>query len=884
MSMEYSDQIHKCYNIYDIIDVCHESISQQYKPKPWTHPELNHGVDLLSSDESLNCYMSAYGYMHTTKCRAAMMNFPFQQLIGNIEIVDWGCGQGIGAATIVDVLKQHELLRWLRKVTLVEPSEKALNRAVMNVKQLTQNNVEIDAKNKFLPSDSIDRERVVSPVGFRYANVIHVFSNVLDISTIDLGAVAYMVASAHGRHFVLCIGPKNSASYRIERFCSIFGNQEYFSKIDSVCFGRTNRTAHPFTCMTRCFKYNGAPLDLERQSLIEESHDDVYNEYDLRLQIQNNVLSRQKARVAWRLENLLSVDDIMYIDAVVNEVVVDFIIVRPNKGILLINVFEENLDDFGPLDEKKIISKNTDCQYQSPISLIDICQTNIKDGIEELLISTIESSRNFSLIKKVIVFTGSPVSKVKEFFNVTSNKIKYTYIYGEEFINDRNVSLNLYGDIGFLQNNEAFDDIVKRKLAEIISPSWHSYQEGRVGMHPIGVQKKLSESSITQQKISGVAGSGKTQVLAFRAINAMKRTGGDVLVLTYNITLANYLKLRLSEIREDFSWEKIDIYPYHQFFRIRATECGLPVEFGSYEDENFFSNVNDHKRYSAIFIDEVQDYTTEWLHIVMRNFLLDSNGEIAVFGDPKQNVYQRPLDANGDICLGVIGGQWNRQLTVCRRFTNPRLAKLAMDFQAQFMPNQSTDDITTDCCIENTFNFQILNYIDMRSNCTLDALIGNIINIILNDNNEARDFVVLAFSTNLLRNIDVLYRQQTSENTETTFISEEKLEWIKNIHKVTDIKNADWKFKRDFEGLERIRKQLFTTDKRCLKLSTIQSFKGWESPSVIFILENGFALKGTASPMSPQIIYTAITRARENIYIINIGDSFYHDFFKSQSL
>ena len=29
---------------------------------------------------------------------------------------------------------------------------------------------------------------------------------------------------------------------------------------------------------------------------------------------------------------ILSVDDIMYIDAAVNEVAVDFIIVRPNKG------------------------------------------------------------------------------------------------------------------------------------------------------------------------------------------------------------------------------------------------------------------------------------------------------------------------------------------------------------------------------------------------------------------------------------------------------------------------------------------------------------------------------------------------------------------------
>ena len=443
----------------------------------------------------------------------------------------------------------------------------------------------------------------------------------------------------------------------------------------------------------------------------------------------------------------------------------------------------------------------------------------------------------------------------------------------------------MYTTIGFLYNNNTFDDVVKRKLARIISPSWHSYQEGRIDMQPIGAQKRLSESSITQQKISGVAGSGKTQVLAFRAVNAMKRTGGDVLVLTYNITLANYLKFRLSEIREDFSWEKIDIYPYHQFFRIRAAECKLHVEFGSYQDETFFDNFPNHKKYSAIFVDEVQDYTTEWLRIVMRNFLLESNGELVVFGDPKQNVYQRHLDTNGDIRLGIIGGQWNRQLTTSRRFTNPRLANLATAFQTQFMANLPTDDMAAENAMLNTFNFQILTYIDLRQNNSFESIVTNIINIISNDNNEARDFVVLASSTKLLRNIDILYRQKTNEQTEITFISNEVLERLKQIHQVNDEKIANWKFNRDFEALERTRKQLFTTDKRCLKISTIQSFKGWESPSVIVILENDLILHNTTfRPMSPQTIYTAITRARENMYIINIGNDTYHDFFYNQTL
>ena len=882
--MPYAEDIKQCNSIDDIIDYCHNALPEEYKGRPWTHPELNHGINLLASDVALNCYMSAYGDMHVTKCRAAMMNFPFNDIQGSIEIVDWGCGQGIGSATIIEVLRQRNLFQWLRKITLIKPSHSAIERANDNIRTLTHGTVKIDVKNLFLPANDIVEGETLNSIGYRYNNIIHVFSNILDVTAIDLGIVAKMVASAQGKHFVLCIGPQNGAAYRIEKFCSVFGEQNYFSQINSVRYARTRRTAHPYTCMTRCFEYNGATIDLNKLALVDERHEAIYNEYDLRLQIQNHVLSSQKARVAWRLENILSVDDIMYIDAAVNEVAVDFIIVRPNKGILLLNIFEENLNECTLSEDKKEINVHGQL-YQSPIDLINLCQLSIKDGIEELLMSTIEDNRNFSLIKKAVVFSENSIDEIKKFFEYQNNVFNFTFIFGKEIIENRDISQNLYTTIGFLYNNNAFDDVVRRKLARMISPSWHSYQEGRIDMQPIGAQKRLSESSITQQKISGVAGSGKTQVLAFRAVNAMKRTGGDVLVLTYNITLANYLKFRLSEIREDFSWEKIDVYPYHQFFRIRAAECQLHVEFSSYQNEAFFENSKGHKKYSAIFVDEVQDYTTEWLRIIMQNFLLVPNGELVVFGDPKQNVYQRPLDANGDIRLGIIGGQWNRQLTTSRRFTNPRLANLATAFQTQFMANLPTDDIVAENTISNTFNFQIVTYIDLRQNNSIESIITNIINIISNDNNEARDFAVLASSTKLLRNIDILYRQRTNEQTEITFISNETLERLKQIHQVTDEKAANWKFNRDFEALERTRKQLFTTDKRCLKISTIQSFKGWESPSVIVILENDIVLHNTTfRPMSPQTIYTAITRARENMYIINIGNDTYHNFFYNQTL
>lgn len=882
--MTYAEGIIGCNSIDDIIDYCHQQVPMEYKAKPWTYTELNHGVDLLHSEEALNCYMSAYGEMHTTKCRAAMMNFPFERMQGSIEIVDWGCGQGIGSATIVEILKEHDKMQWLRKITLIEPSENAINRAYLNLCLLTRNSVEIDAKNMYLPINDFSNDNTLTAIGYRYDNIIHIFSNILDVKAIDLGALARMVASAHGLHFVLCIGPKNNAAYRIEKFCSVFVDNVYFSSIDSVSFAHTKRTGHSYTCMTRCFVYNGASIDLGRLSLYNETNDDVLNDYDLFLKTQNGLLSLQKARVAWRLENILSVDDKMYVDAVLNEVKVDFIIIRPNKGILIINLFEENLDVCKLSDDCMEIHASGK-KYQSPFDLVSLCYTSIKDGIEELLMSTIEDSRNFSVIKKVVIFTENTKEKIKDFFNSDSDRINYTYFFGKEFIENRNISLNLYNLIGFLHNNSYFDDVIVRKLIKILSPSWHSYQEGRVDMHPVGAQRGLVISAPTQQKISGVAGSGKTQVLAFRAINAMKRTGGDVLILTYNITLANYLRFRLSEIRDDFSWEKIDIYPYHQFFRIRAAECQLRVEFNSYQDETFFSNVNKQKKYSAIFVDEVQDFTSEWLRIIMHNFLIDPNDEFVVFGDPRQNVYHRPLDANNDIRLGVIGGQWNRSLTTGRRFTNPRLANLAFLFQTEFMSQHTIDNISVENVIANTFNFQITKYIDLRRSFTINTLVDKIINIVHDNYHEMHDFVVLASTTQLLRDIDSNYRQMTQEKTEKTFVDTETYNHLKEIHNVTGDETADWRFSRDFEAIERTRKQKFTTERRCLKISTIQSFKGWESTCVIFILEDDHTFIDTLyQPMAPETIYTAITRARESLYVINIGNNTYHNFFNSRLL
>ncbi|MCM1036133.1 MAG: ATP-binding domain-containing protein [Bacteroides sp.] len=95
----------------------------------------------------------------------------------------------------------------------------------------------------------------------------------------------------------------------------------------------------------------------------------------------------------------------------------------------------------------------------------------------------------------------------------------------------------------------------------------------------------------------------------------------------------------------------------------------------------------------------------------------------------------------------------------------------------------------------------------------------------------------------------------------------------------------------DLKAVRRVSKVHFTTDTANLKFATIPSFKGWESKNVILLLqkdfddvknceEDGFRIQ--AHENNEALIYTAITRARENIFILNLGDEKSHQFFYSR--
>lgn len=874
----------------NLIQQAKNNLAQPYKDRPWSLPELRHGTAILQTEEGLHAYTAAYGEMHEIKCKAALQNFPYDQIHGSVQIIDWGCGQGFGSYCTIRQFEEHNKENLIRSVVLIEPSKTALQKAVSNINELTRGSVNIQPLNNFCPGDGTKDE--IKAINYTCDNVIHIFSNILDIPEVNLEKLAQLCATSLCKTFILCISPKNSNSYRVERFHSIFGLPECFSNLDDYTYSRTSDTGHIVSCKTRCFCYDGTILCPEDTNIVV-SPDFVGNmlvndDYDL---VESGFFFRQSPLLQNLYKRLCReinpYEDITMLKANIDGDYIDLIVLRPGKGILVVKVFDESIKEYvyavktntkGELqiDKTKIVNKNTGEEILSPIISIGGYQKKLLNGVDEGLLKTsIGNSQYLKIVQKMVLFTKNTTSEIHEFFN---GNFDYTLLFGNDFEDQAFFKGRTILNLIWKDNFPAFTKNIVSSFIHVICPNWHSRKEGcPVVLSP--EQERLSKSvNGKSQKISGIAGSGKTLVLATRCVNAQKRTGGEVLVLTFNKTLATYMQHRINEVYEDFPWNKIHISHYHKFFRQHAHIALKHVSMGSYDDNTFFNAVrlkSEFKRYDAIFVDEVQDYKTEWLQILKNDFLLP-DGEFVVFGDPKQNVYNRELDENGDVRLGVIPGQWNHELCKSRRYNkNTQLITLFNKFK-KFYFKESDEQEPEENIVGSLFSR--IEYSNIKECECIDSLYEHIMSLMDKFKLNHDDITILAHGNALMRELADKFLAAGIAPLSTTFSTNNDVEVLKKKY---------YKFESqrlyDQENIDSFKKYKFSTRMRGVKMSTIDSFKGWESPVVILILQNesnkpdNFRLP--VHTLIPELVYTGITRATESLFIVNLGNKMYDQFF-----
>ncbi len=679
----------------------------------------------------------------------------------------------------------------------------------------------------------------------------------------------------------------------------------------------------------------------------------------------------------WHLLNFLNetLDDTfeVYFNPFLNGDRPDVIIMRKNGGILIIEVKDWPLQHYELNERKKWKVKGQSKAFpKSPIDQVLQYKENLYNlHIENLLEKKIRNFKYWSIVSCVVYFHLETYKSISNFLiepykedEKYQNFLKHNIDFlGRDNLNKKDFWGLLWKRylVSKFDKSKYFTDDLYDSFKRFFKPTNHTIEDGK----PIkynGQQQELILSSPIELLIKGVVGSGKTTVLAARAVNAHKRTNGKVLILTYNITLKNYIHDKISQVRADFEWNNFYITNYHNFITAEFNNFGIevkvPENFSQYKEEqkseyfeqNYYSNqdiFNDYRdkteKYSAIFIDEIQDYKIGWMKIIKNNFL-ENGGEYVLFGDEKQNIYDNEIEEK-EIKTNISDQRRKRKMTISNRFGD-KIGGIALDFQKHLLIGKYDIDemSTSQLAMGGVTKYLFLD----NSSIGIDGILEQIQKISLELKEHPNDITILGFTIKLLRQYDCYYRYKTGEKTKTMFETQEvrnklfldnngqsdivkqgltlfaksrlredddkkttlavlmcifslikqynldsfrirfdellqKHEILRgsfenwyNSERLTNLikEGYDYQFAEKIKAVRDNKKLHFWFNSGTVKLSTIHSFKGWEASTLFLVIEEKYE-SGDFKMSFPELIYTGLTRSKENLIVLNFGN---HEF------
>ncbi len=203
-------------------------------------PLQGRGVIPLRSEMELFIYLKRYGNMHKSKLVSAFDEFSFHDINLPVEIIDWGCGQGLASLVLIDHLRSNNIPLTISKLILIEPSELSLKRAALNV-SLARNDILLRTVcNVF---DDISHEEIYTTEN----NIkLHLFSNVLDIDEAifsQSNLIENIVATQKGVNYFFCISPyiTDEKADRVDAFKRYFQQRYNSTFIDIISFENSGR-------------------------------------------------------------------------------------------------------------------------------------------------------------------------------------------------------------------------------------------------------------------------------------------------------------------------------------------------------------------------------------------------------------------------------------------------------------------------------------------------------------------------------------------------------------------------------------------------------------------------------------------------------------------
>lgn len=431
-------------------------------------------------------------------------------------------------------------------------------------------------------------------------------------------------------------------------------------------------------------------------------------------------------RLARRLEEKLEADYLLWYDIPVGSANLhpDFLVLNPRRGLLVLEVKDWRLETVQAMDRTSatILTPNGIKQVTNPLEQARqyahaVVQLMEKDPQLTFASGKVAGRLVFPWGYGVVLtnitrkqFEGTDLDQVLEPHRVLCKDEMEEGVDGEGF------QERLWAMFPFHRS-------VPLSLPQIDRIRWHLFPEIRITTPTQGQlftdteavlpdivqvmdlqQEQLARSlGDGHRVIHGVAGSGKTLILGYRAEHLAQVCRKPILVLCYNRTLA----ARLAQSMADKGLgEKVLVHSFHQWCRAQllAYHQELPHKEGTEENEQFFRAMVEKLiravdqgqvpggQYDGVLIDEGHDFEPAWFKLVVQMVDPASNSLLVLYDDA-QDIYGRSKKQK--FSFKSLGIQAQGRTTILKiNYRNTReILQLATRFAADLLrPTQADED------------------------------------------------------------------------------------------------------------------------------------------------------------------------------------------------
>ncbi len=360
-----------------------------------------------------------------------------------------------------------------------------------------------------------------------------------------------------------------------------------------------------------------------------------------------------------------NVTSYLYLEPKIKNLMPDFILIDPLRGVMIIEVKAWSLDYIQRINQKEVVTikgeilENPSFKSRKYYNILK----NIFKKVDKLV--DINNNLKFNLYS-TLVFT-----ELKKEDIVRNNLKEVLDCYPTNILYKDDVSLLNFDRLflkGIREISSQDVDIIRSTIFPEIKIFKNNDKEIDKRILTLDIEQERFSKNIPfgHYMITGFPGSGKSIVLVSRAIYlAQKFPKWKILILTYNKILKLELQKRVERIKKDLKKLNIDIGNIEiSTFHQKAYQLSNLAPQDIEDNDEFWKKMivedaikNAKDVYDAILVDEYQDFYKEWFKLILKMLKVHTyEGKkvknLFLAGDRLQSIYN-PKDINWKQDIGL---------------------------------------------------------------------------------------------------------------------------------------------------------------------------------------------------------------------------------------